>query len=172
MKNIIRIAIISAVMFFSCTSKPTSLSDQLKSNFQSHLNKIDSLLVLDSFRIQRIDTANQRLFRIIDDTMYRTVLARVKSQMESATKNNDVDSMAFYQTELDYMIPTSDSMRKVISTSDTTKKFGVVAICEIQVSKKDIHKSDKIYYFLNRSMTIMNSEFIDSSIARISRTLD
>jgi hypothetical protein len=172
MKNIFRIAILSAVLFCSCKSKPASLSDQLKTNFLTHLNKMDSSIVLDSFNVLRIDTLNQRLINSIEDTMYRIILARVKSQMESATKKNNADSMAFYQSELDYMIPTSDSMRNLIPTSDTTKKYGIVAVCEVRVSKRNIQKTDKMYYFLSRNMTILNSEFIDSSISRISKNLN
>ncbi len=51
MKHIIRIAILSAVLFYACKSKPASLSDQLKTNFLTHLNKMDSAIVLDSFSI-------------------------------------------------------------------------------------------------------------------------
>ncbi len=137
MKHLVRIAILSAVMFYACKSKPASLSDQLKMNFLTHLNKMDSAIVLDSFSVIRIDTLNQRLINSIDDTLYRIILARVKSQMEAATKKNNTDSMAFYQSELDYMIPTSDSMRNLIPASDTTIKYGIVATCDVQVSKQE-----------------------------------
>ena len=172
MKHLVRIAILSAVLFYACNSKPASLSDQLKSNFLSHLNKMDSAIVLDSFRVIRIDTLNQRLINSIDDTLYRIILDRVKSQMENATKKNNKDSMIFYQSELDYMIPTSDSMRNLIPTSDTTIKFGIMATCDVQLSKRNIPKTDKMYYFLSRNMTILNSEFIDSSISRILKNLN
>ena len=115
---------------------------------------------------------NQRLFNVINDTIYRRILARVQSQMESARKKNDTDSMAFYQEELDYMIPTSDSLTKVISNSDTTKKYGIVAICNVQVSKKSVSKTEKFYYFLSRNSTVVNSEMIDSSITRFARRWD
>jgi hypothetical protein len=136
------------------------------------MHKMDSSLVLDSFEIIKIDTMNQRLFNVINDTIYRRILARVQSQMESARKKNDTDSMAFYQEELDYMIPTSDSLTKVISNSDTTKKYGIVAICNVQVSKKSVSKTEKFYYFLSRNSTVVNSEMIDSSITRFARRWD
>ena len=172
MKHLVRIAILSAVLYYSCKSKPASLSDQLKTNFLTHLNKMDSSIVLDSFSVIRIDSMNLRLIKNIEDTMYRIILARVKSQMENATKKNNTDSMAFYQSELDYMIPTSDSMRNLIPTSDTTIKYGIMATCEVRVSKRDIRKTDNMYYFLSRNMVILNSEFIDSSISRISSNLN
>jgi hypothetical protein len=159
------------IISISCKSKPVNLSDQLKTNFLTHIQKIDSTLVLDSFSVLRIDTANQRLFSAFDDTLYKIVLARVQSQMANATKNHNTDSMAIYQYELDYMVPTSDSLTKEISKSDTTKKYGVLATCKIQVSKGNVKKTDRIYYFLDRDMTIENGERIDSAISQISRTI-
>ena len=79
--------------------------------------------------------------------------------------------MAIYQYELDYMVPTSDSLTREISKSDTTKKYGILATCQIQVSKDNINKTGRIYYFLDRNMTIWNGERIDSAISQISRTM-
>jgi hypothetical protein len=159
------------ILFGQCKSKPVNLSDQLKANLLTHFHKVDSTLVLDSFAIVKLDTANQRLFSAVDDTLYKIVLARVRSQMANATKNNNTDSMAIYQYELDYMIPTSDSLTKEISKSDTTKKYGVIVTCQIQVSKDKAIKTDKIYYFLGRDMKIWNGEWIDSAISRISGSM-
>jgi len=159
------------ILFVSCKSKPVNLSDQLKANLLTHILKVDSTLVLDSFRILRLDTANQRLFSVVDDTLYKIILARVRSQMANATKNNNTDSMAIYQYELDYMVPTSDSLTHEISKSDTTKKYGILATCQIQVSKDDKKKTTRIYYFLDKSMTVRNAEHVDSAIAQISRTM-
>ncbi len=92
--------------------------------------------------------------------------------MANATANHNTDSMAIYQYELDYMIPTSDSLTKEISKSDTTKKYGLLATCQIQVSKNNINKADRIYYFLDRNMTIRNAEMVDSAISRISRSMN
>ena len=170
MKKLIIMMALLPVLIFCCKSKPKSLTDQLKSNFLSHLNKMDSSLVLDSFEIIKTDTMNQRLFSVIDDTIYRRILARVQSQMESARKKNLADSMAFYQEELDYMIPASDSLTKVISYSDTTKKYGIIATCKVQVTKKSVSKTEKFYYFLSRNSTVVNSEMIDSAITRLSRS--
>ncbi len=170
-KTILMIAWLT-VLILCCKSKPKSLSDQLRENFLTHLNKIDSTMVLDSFSLVSTGTMNQKMFSIIDDTIYRRVLARVQSQMESAKRKNDIDSMAFYQDELDYMIPTSDSLTNVIAKSDTTKKYGILAICEVQVSKKNVSKTEKMYYFLSRNSTILSAEMIDSSIARFGRKWD
>jgi hypothetical protein len=159
------------ILFGQCKSKPVNLSDQLKANLQTHFHKVDSTLILDSFSILRLDTADQRLFSVVDDTLYKLVLARVRSQMANATKHNNKDSMAIYQYELDYMVPTSDSLTKEIYKSDTTKKYGVLATCQIQVSKANEKKITRIYYFLDRSMTVRNTEYIDSAIAQISRTM-
>src|SRR5450755_1404405 len=128
---------LSCLLIVSCKTKIAPFSDQLKANFLSHLTKADSLLVLDSFRVLRVDTVNQRLFKIIDDTLYKKSLAGVQDQMANAKKNHNTDSMAFYQSELDYMIPTRDSLTKAISRSDTTKKYGILATCKVQVSKRN-----------------------------------
>src|SRR5580765_2026734 len=69
------------ILLVSCKSKPINLSDQLQANLLTHFHKVDSTLVLDSFRILRLDTANQRLFSIVEDTLYKIILARVRSQM-------------------------------------------------------------------------------------------
>jgi hypothetical protein len=171
MRSVFNCFAVFYILFLSCKSKPVNLSDQLKANLLTHIHKVDSTLVLDSFRIIRLDTANERLLSEIDDTLYKTVLARVRSQMANATKNNNTDSMAIYQYELDYMIPTSDSLTREISKSDTTKKFGLLVSCQIQVSRDNLIKTDKVYYFLDKDMKIWNGEWIDSAISRISRTV-
>ena len=173
--TLIRTAFLFLVFLYticiSCKSKPVPLSDQLKANFLTHLQKIDSTLVLDSFRILRIDTANERLFSWGEDTLYKIVLARVRSQMANATINKKTDSMAFYQYELDYMERRSDTLTQAISQSDTIRKYGILAICQVQVSKGELKKTDKVYYFLDLNGTIRNGERIDSSISQISRTM-
>ncbi len=77
MRSVFIRSVLAYILIVSCKSKPISLTDQLKTNLLTHLHKIDSTLVLDSFRILRIDTANQKLFSFFDDTLYKIVLARV-----------------------------------------------------------------------------------------------
>ena len=125
-------------------------------------------MVLDSFRLLRVDTANQRLFSAVDDILYKMTFERVQSQAANAKKKHKTDSLAFYQNELDYMIPTKDSITKLISVSDTTKKYGILATCKVQHRKGNAIATDNIYYYLNMDMSIMNLDWIDSEVSQLS----
>ena len=115
MKKILIASLISCLGIIACKTKTTTttFANQLQKNFQSRLWKTDSSLMLDSFSILRIDTANQRLIDKVQDTTYKLTLYNVQAQLANAKAGNKTDSMAFYQEELDYMIPTSDSLAKL-----------------------------------------------------------
>ena len=166
------IAAISFVLFFSCKTKPNSLAEQLKTDFSSHLKKIDSTVVLDSFIVIRIDTITRRMERTIDDSIYMREFIRVKTQLNNAINEAKKDSIGFYQEEVNYMLTQVDSLNKEISKADTTNKLGLVATCRIQIGKTNRKQEAILYYFLDRSMTIRNSEMIDSTISGISRSLN
>jgi hypothetical protein len=172
MKKLLTIAVIMSFIFLSCTSKPRSLSDQLETNLLSHLNKIDSAVVLDSFEIIRIDTVNERLGRIIGDTLYKMELHRVEAQLDHASKEKRADSVEFYQGEVNYMVPQIDSLAKSISTGDTTKTFGLLIVCRIQIRKNTEKRSTRLFYFLDEHMTIQNSERIDDIISPLIREMN
>jgi len=166
------IVILIHVLFLSCNQKPPNVSIQLKNNFLSHLERMDSTLVLDSFRLIGIDSIDQKLERIIDDTIYAREFSRVQAQFANAIKEKKEDSIEFYRGEIGYMTPQLDSLTKVISKADTSKKLGIVVTCKVQLSKHNRSVDWIIYYFLDKSMKIWNSEMIDSSIVVISRKLN
>jgi hypothetical protein len=161
------------MLFLSCGSKPVSLSDQLKTNLITHLEKIDSNVVLDSFRILRTDTIDKRLERIIDDSIYMREFARVQGQYINALiKGDRPDSIEYYKGEVDYMVTQMDSLNKEILEADTTKKLGLAVVCKTQVSKHGGGQELMLYYFLDFSGRIWDSELIDSSIATAARRLE
>jgi hypothetical protein len=172
MKKIVAIAILTYSVISSCNTKTASLPDQLKVNFLLRVNKIDSTVHLDSFRIVRADTVDQRLERIIDDSIYIREFTYVQAQLANALKEKKIDSIGFYKGEVDYMTPQVESLTNVISKADTTKKLGIVAVCSFQLSKKGASQQGMAYYFMDRSYKVWDSELIDTAIATVSRRLN
>ncbi len=168
---LIIIAFVHILFLYNCQSKPAPVPDQLKSNLLSHLKKIDTAFVLDSFRVLRSDKLVERLGRIIDDTIYKRELYRVQNQLANAIKYQKHDSIEFYQGEVNYMLPQIDSLTKSIAQADTTKKFGLLVSCWFQISKNNMKNSGLVFYFLDQEMTIRNSDMIDSTISLLSRNL-
>jgi hypothetical protein len=152
-------------IFSYCTHR-TTLSEQIKLNLSTHIKKIDTALVLDSFKIYRIDTMVERLGRIIDDTIYKRELYRVQLQLANAVKEQKQDSIAIYQEEVNYMSPQIDSITKSISKGDTTKKYGIVVECSFNLKKNNASDKGIAYYFLDNNMNIINPDIIDSFIYR------
>jgi hypothetical protein len=172
MKGALILAAILYALLMSCKSKLYNLSDQLQTNFLSHLQKIDSTVVLDSFKVLRIDSIDQRLERTIDDTIYMREFSSVQSQLINAIIEKKEDSIGFYQDEVDYMVRQVDSLNKEISKADTTKKLGIVATCMIKLSRHNGSQRGVSYYFLDKNLKIWNSEMIDSSIANLTKRLN
>jgi hypothetical protein len=173
MKKLLKFTTIAFVVILSCQTKPVSLSDQLKTNLINHLEKIDSTVVLDSFKILRIDTIDKRMERIIDDSIYLREFARVQGQYVNALiKGERPDSIEFYKGEVDYMLTQFDSLNREILNADTTRKLGLAVVCRTQLRKNSSSQELMLYYFLDFGMRIWDSEMIDSSIATAARRLD
>ena len=172
MNRVLTLSIMFYILLFSCESKSPSLSDQLKTIFLSHLKKNDSTVILDSFRVIRIDSIDQRHQRIIDDTIYMREFARVQGQLINSIIEKKTDSIGFYQDEVNYMGTQLDSMKKEISKADTTSKLGLLVICKIQLSKHNRSQEGLLRYLLDMNMNIWNSSMIDSSIATMVRKLN
>src|SRR5664279_3565997 len=143
MKKIILPVFIFTVLILSCKSKHKSLADRVKDNFLSHVKKMDSTLVLDSFSIIKIDTINRRTERIIDDTLYMMEFNRVRTQLANAKKGGRADSIEFYQGEVNYMQTQFDSLEREMT----------------------------VYYFLDWSLKVWNPEMIDTAISGLSKKL-
>jgi hypothetical protein len=172
MNRVLTLSIMFYILLFSCESKSPSLSDQLKTIFLSHLNKYDSTVVLDSFRVIRIDSIDQRHQRIIDDTIYLREFARVQGQLINSIIEKKTDSIGFYQDEVNYMGTQLDSMNKEISKADTTSKLGLLVICKIQLSKHNRSQERILRYYLDMNMNIWNASMIDSTITTMVRKLN
>ncbi len=166
------LSIMFCILLFSCESKPPSLQDQLRGIFISRLKKSDSTVILDSFRIIRVDSIDQKHQRIIDDSIYLREFARVKGQLINSTIEKKTDSIGFYQDEVNYMGTQLDSMNREISKSDSIRKIGLLAFCKIKLSKNNRSQNLMLRYLLDLNMNIWNTSMIDSSISRTVRKLN
>ncbi len=166
MKHRLVIVVLLFILIASCTHS-ISLSDQLRENFTAHLKLIDSALALDSFRYMDMHPMNQQLGRIIDDSIYVRALNRVKEQLGNAQKAGKTDSVAFYQEEVDYMVPNIDSLSKSIAKGDTTRKFGTLVRCFAQIRRNNLTQKMVVVYFFDENMNITNSDMIDDMIKAV-----
>ena len=172
MKKLLTLVIVSCTLILSCKPKHRTLSDQVKANFITHVIKIDSTLVLDSFQVIRIDTVNRRMERMIDDTLYMMEFHRVETQLANALKGKRTDSIEFYQGEVNYMQTQFDSLKREIAKADTTKKLGLLVASKIQLTKNGRSGEMIVYYFLDWNMKVWNPEMIDTVISGLSKRLN
>jgi len=156
----------------SCKSTPPpDLSSQLKKDLSSRLLKIDSSAFIDSFKVMQVDTIVPRLGKIIDDTIYTRQLNAVLEQLAHAKTRPRKDSIAYFQGEVDYMTGQIDSLTASIKTADTIHTYGIMAGCYYRIRKNTQQAHDSIYYFIQKSGDIVNSEMLDSIILRSYRNL-
>jgi hypothetical protein len=163
MKQVLFRSFFFYIFFISC-SHPSSLSDQLKLSFTSHLMQMDSALVLDSFRILDMRPMNQKIGQIIEDSIYSHALYRVKAQLANAAQEQKKDSVAFYQGEVNYMEPNVDSLTSSISKSDSTGKFGNLIRCYAQISKNSKTEKMLVVYMLDDKMNVIDGDIVDHMI--------
>ncbi len=166
MKRPVLLIIILAMVTIGCTTKPASLTSQLKTNFSFRLAKVDSLAVIDSFRILGVDTLVEKLGKIIDDTIYIRQLHAVQAQLDHALTRSNKDSIEYFKGEIKYMSGQIDTLTSSIETADTKSKFGLMIRCVYQISKKDRYKTDSVVYFLDAKGNILSTDIIDSSVSR------
>jgi hypothetical protein len=172
MIRVLTFAAVFLILILSCKSKHQSLSDQVKANFITHVQKMDSTLVLDSFRVIKVDTVNRRTERMIDNYLYRQEFKRVEAQLANAMKGTRSDSIEFYQGEVNYMKTQFDSLNKEIVIADSTKKLGILATCKVRLAKNNRSEEITVYYFLDWKMKVWNPEMIDTAILDLSRRLN
>jgi hypothetical protein len=166
MKQYLFIAFLFVTLVISCRH-PASLADQLKLNFATHLQLIDSALSVDSFRLVATRPMNQQFGRIIDDSIYVRELYRVKEQLANARIAGKTDSVAFYQQEVDYMVPNIDSLTNSISKGDTTRKFGTLIACVAQIRRTNKTQQMLVVYILDENMSIINPDMVDGMIKAV-----
>jgi hypothetical protein len=157
---------VAIIIFIGCSTKIPDLTSQLKTNFSSHLIKVDSAVVIDSFSVIAVDTLVEKLGKIIDDTIYIRELHAVQAQLAHALMRPRKDSIEYFQNEVNYMSGQIDTLTMSIKTADTKNKFGILARCYFQISKKDKAKSDFVFYFIDSRSNILSTDIIDSSINR------
>ncbi len=172
MNRVLTLFFLFCVFLFSCNTKSPGVSDQLKTIFQTRLKKSDSTVVLDSFRVIRIDSIDRRHQLIIDDSIYMREFTRVQGQFINSMIEKRTDSIGFYQDEVNYMGTQLDSMNKEILKSDTITKIGLLALCKVQLSKNNRSEEMILRYLMDMNMNIWNTSMIDSSIARMVRKLN
>lgn len=170
MNKAVIFCVLSAI-FASYCKNPPDLSHQLKDNFSDRLHKIDSSIILVDFNILRIDTIYEKQINIFDDSMYRMELRRVQTQFDDATKAKKMDSIEFYNGEVEYMKTQLDSYRRSIITADIRKPQGVLTICQYQISRGDKIRRDTVLYIFDNNMRIIFPDGIDSTIQRSYRQI-
>ncbi|MEP6749091.1 MAG: hypothetical protein ABJB86_15265 [Bacteroidota bacterium] len=167
MKKLILFFLISAGIITGCKSYLTpDLSSQLKNDLANRLRKINSVVVIDSFKVVGVDTIVPRMGKIIDDTIYIRQLRSVQEQLAHAMMRTRKDSIEYFQDEVSYMTGQIDSLTESIKTADTTHKFGILARCNYQVSKNGKHTSGSLFYFIQNNGYIFNGEMLDSFLTR------
>ena len=157
-------------LLVACTAKKP-LTTQLTEAFAHHLARIDSTITLDSVKIIWNVPVNERLTRIIDDTVYVREYNRIKGQLAGAAAKNDRDSMAFYRYEIRVMEHEIDSIAKAIGEGDTTHSHGSLVACAYYLKSNDKAIKDSTLLFIDSTNVLRYTGFMDSSIARTSRQL-
>src|SRR5580693_8963225 len=107
-KPLLLSCILSLVL--SCQHK--TFNDQLTDAFTNHLKDLDPDAVLDSVHILWRTPVNQKLARIIDDTIYVREYYRIRMELAGAQARNDKDSVAFCRYEISVLEHNIDSISK------------------------------------------------------------
>jgi hypothetical protein len=151
----------------SCQQK--SLNEQLTAAFENHLARLDPDASLDSVRIIWNVSVNERLARIIDDTIYVREYHRIRRQLANAEAMNDPDSIAFYHYEIGVLEHGIDSVSESINHGDTTRSHGTLLNCAYFLTKAKRRIRDSTLLYLDSAYALRYTNFMDSSIARAMR---
>ena len=151
----------------SCHHK--SLNEQLAVAFSAHLQNFDPDARIDSVRIIWSTPVNERLARIIDDTIYVREYNRIKWQLANVRLTNNRDSVAFYRYEIHVLEHNIDSISKSIGQGDTSRQHGSLLSCAYYLTRHDKVISDSTLLYLDSAQTLRYTWYLDSSIARTSR---
>lgn len=154
-----------------CCRQQQTLQQQLQNDIMHRLHRIDSLATLDSIRILWNIPATQKMGTIIDDTFYLREYARIKTQLAGAQAKKDKDSIEFYQYEINYMQKEIDSISKFIEKADTTHRFASLIGCSYYVTANNKTRMDTMLIFIDSTMTIRFTDYLDSAIKRTIKAL-
>lgn len=159
-------------LFVSCENNETgSLTSQLALNFADHMKRIDSSLLLDSFKLIRTDTFFEKQGRMLDVFIYQREQDKIKRQLQNAINLELADSAAFYAYENNFITGEIDSLSKLVPGADTTRAFGIAIHCVYWVRKNIRNRRDSALYFFDNNMKLLDPERIDSDISWSSRHL-
>ena len=171
MKILLSIMAIIVTLVGSCNNKPKSLEDKLIQNFKSHLNKTDTLLVLDSFKIQWRVTITAMEGAKLEDSIYSLEFARIKRDLNHAQKSQNADSIKFLEYEIGVMKPEIDSLTSAIKGKDSIRKFGLLVGFSCELKLKNKTEKDTMAYFIDNNGNILNFDFIDVLIDKAYKRL-
>jgi hypothetical protein len=157
-------------LLLSCHHK--TFNDQLTVAFANHLRNFDPDVVLDSVHILWRTPVNQRLARIIDDTVYVREYYRIRMELASAQANNDKDSIAFCRYEIWVFERNIDSISKSISEADTTHQYGSLLSCAYSLHKNNKAITDSTLIYLDSSHVLRYTAYMDTSISRTARSIN
>ena len=163
------ILLTSLCILQSCRHK--TFNEQLTVAFSNHLKDLDPDASLDSVRILWRTPVNQRLGRIIDDTVYVREYHRIRMQLASAESKGDRDSVAFYRYEIAVLEHGIDSVSKSIGQGDTIRQYGSLIACAYFLKKNNKTISDSTLIYLDSAHVLRYTAYMDSSIARTTRSI-
>ena len=145
-----------------CSSKP-SFNEQVQRDFSSRVQKIDSAIRVDSFRLINMDSLTEMIGQIVYDSLYAREKARLEAELAVAKRNRSSDT-GYRQEEINYMKKELDSIQNLITRADTKKKYGVVAQYFYTISKNEKSATGDVYYFISNNGNVLNPEMIIDSI--------
>jgi hypothetical protein len=156
---------VALILSFSCTHKKT-LPEQLAAAFSNRLTGLDPKATLDSVHILWSTPINERLGRIVDDSVYVREYNRITWQLAAARQNHLRDSAAFYRYEIHVMEREIDSISKVIPLGDTTHSAGVLIGCAYFLRKNGVVVADSTLLYLDTAQVLRYTWYMDESMAR------
>jgi len=161
-----RLSLITFLFFAVACRHPKTLPEQLKIVFDNHLQRIDEASVIDSIRILWKTAVNDRLGRIIDDSVYVREYSKVKMQLDNAKLKNDHDSIEIYEYEINHIQQVIDSISISIPKGDTLHSAGYLIGCAYYLTKGGIKKYDSTLVFLDTLNNLRFTEYLDTALSR------
>ncbi len=156
-------------ILLSCHQK--TFNEQLTVAFTDHLKDLDPDAVLDSVHVLWRTPVNQRLARVIDDTIYVREYYRIRNELAGAQERNDKDSVAFCRYEISVLERNIDSISKSIPHADTTHKYGSLISCAYFLHKNNKAIADSTLIYIDSSHVLRYTAYLDTSISRTARSV-
>ena len=162
MKKEILVIFFIGTWFAFCGNKP-SFNEQVQKDFSNRVQKIDSAIRVDSFRLIRRDSLTEMVGQIVFDSLYAREEARLEAELGIARQHQSGDT-SYRQEEINYMKKELDSIQHLIAKADTVKKYGVIAQYFYTISKNDKSATGGVYYFISNKGNVLNPDMIMDSL--------